>query len=396
MITGAVAALVPLVALAVWAAPHGTASPTAPVPDPECAVLSVRSGSVDGPSMVAGLDPATGAIRSARLLDRRITALGRDTAAYGIGQRRGERAQFVRLGPRGEITVLGPARGLGDVFVGAVHAGVWYLLSHDRLVTVRVDGAARSAPLRLSEPVSVGDWDYDPQRGALLTLASNRLISVDPRTAVVSVLATPRGLPPGDYGAVWLDHRSRALFALHNRSGATYRVPLAGPPVATVSSVGSPVVAADAAGCPPITPAPSPSPSASLSLVRPPPSPASPQPSASAVVVASPASPQPSAAVSSQPPRLVVAAPRPPSPRARPAPVAPPRMVPPLVAPLGVPPKKQPAWPRPPAAAGRADQIAVSAQRRSEERERSRRRVAAAAAILTLGGMLARSRARSR
>lgn len=419
LITGGVAGLVPLVALAIWAAPGGSTAPRAVAV--ECAVVSVRATTPDGPSTLVTVDPATGAVRSPRLLDRRINALGRDdtplitakraathrnpgplvhdqrgrgAGVYGIGQRKGERAQFVRLGPRGEITVLGPARGLGDVFVGAVHGGVWYLLSRDTLVTVKVDGLARSAPRRLSRPLSIGDWDYDPHRGALLALASNQLVAVDPHSGAVTVVATPRGLPPGDYGAIWLDHRSRALFGLNNRSGATYRVPLAGPPVATLASAGSPVTAADAAGCPPSAPSHSASPSPSV--VRPEPSPASPPPSASAPVAVpspEPPSPQPLVAVAG-PPRMRPPRVRPPG--AQPVRVAPPRAMPPQVAPLGVRPQRRQVKPQPPVAGRPTDPVAVTAQRHADKRERSRRRVAAAAAILTLGGMLARGRARGR
>ncbi|NUO58771.1 MAG: hypothetical protein HOV71_05615 [Hamadaea sp.] len=396
VIAYAAAGVFPLVGWAAMAAagPVGTCDP-----------VQVRT--VAGSSTLVIVGPS-GEPMSIRVLPQRINAIGRDddNSLYGIAQPVGARAQFVRISSLGQISVLGEARGLGDVFVGAAHAGTLLLLSGDDLITIRIAGLVRAAPIPLSAPVSIGDWAFDPTRGTLLAVSTTSdrpaLISVGV-DGTVTTLGFPAGLPRGSYGAVWLDHN--ALFALHNESGATYRVPLDGH-AATRIAAGAPLTAADAASCAvvPVPPAsPSPSPISPSPVVRPPQSPSPVSPSAS-----------PSPSTSLSPPPVVAVPPRPSvAPKSRPVRVRPPAvpsprtLVPPRTAAPTTrtrPTPQRPSTPSrgvvppmlPPLRPDHVSPVVANAQSHAKERERSRRRVAVAAAVMTLGAVLARSRTRTR
>lgn len=403
VIAYAAAGVIPLVGLAAMAA----AGPEAA----ECAAVQVRTAATGTSTLVTVSD--RGVPMSIRVLPRRINAIGRDddNQLYGIAQPVGARAQFVRISEDGRLTVLGVAQGLGDVFVGTAHAGSLLLLSGNSLVTVRIAGLVRAAPVPLSVPVSIGDWAFDAGRGALLALSTHSdrpaLIAVDPKLGTVTTLGFPARLPRGSYGGIWLDHG--ALFALHNESGATYRVPLDGH-AATLVAAGAPVTAVDAASCAAL-PAPPASPSPSLSpVVRPTQSPSpvtpsdSPSPAPSPIPPTSPppASPSVIVVVPPKPPRVV------PPPRVRrphlhpPQAAAPPALppVPPPAPPRPVPPPRPPKVVVPPLPVAttpqRVSPIVANGKAHAQDRERSRRRVAVAAAVMTLGAVLARSRTRTR
>ncbi|MEV0267528.1 hypothetical protein AB0H43_02005 [Hamadaea sp. NPDC050747] len=398
VIAYAAAGVFPLVGWAAMAAagPAGTCDP-----------VQVRTAA--GTSTLVTVGPS-GEPMSIRVLPQRMNAIGRDDddSLYGIAQPVGARAQFVRISSLGQISVLREARGLGDVFVGAAHAGTLLLLSGDDLITIRIAGLVRATPVPLSTPVSIGDWVFDATRGTLLAVSATSdrpaLISVGV-DGTVTTLGFPGGLPRGSYGAVWLDHN--ALFALHNESGATYRVPLDGH-AATRIAAGAPLTASDAASCAvvPAPPAsPSPSPVSPSPVVRPPQSPSPVGPSAS---------PSPSTSVSQSP---VIAVPPWPSvvPKPRPVRVRPPAVPSPRTL---IPPPPRTAAPTthtrptpqtpstpsrvvvppmlPPQRPDHVSPVVANAQSHAKERERSRRRVAVAAAVMTLGAVLARSRTRTR
>src|SRR5690349_13982623 len=122
VIAYAVAGAIPLVGLAALSAAGSDAVSW-------CGAVQVRTATT-GPStlVTVGTD---GVPVSIRVLPQRINAIGRDddNALYGIAQPVGARAQFVRISELGQISVLGAARGLGDVFVGTAHAGRLLLLS---------------------------------------------------------------------------------------------------------------------------------------------------------------------------------------------------------------------------------------------------------------------------
>ncbi len=230
-------------------------------------------------------------------------------------------ARAIRIGHDGAFADLGPIAGapadnFAAAYSGAISGDHWYLLQDQVVYTVSLTARAVVRTAALASPIDIGDWAY--WRGSLLglsTVGRAELVSVNPVSGAVSVLAEPGGLPEGSsYGAAWL--LNGQLHALHNATGQIFRLDPGNPstPAVPVALLGSDTASSDGASCPAYTP-PSPSPSPSPSTPpSPAPSPSTSEPPASPAPPSNPAPPWPSCPpASTAPPSASAVSPGPPA-----------------------------------------------------------------------------------
>jgi len=303
-------ALLPVLAITALFSPRSDAvTPTV------CEALLVRTGEHGGGTTLSRVALPSGTETALPGAPGEMNALGYSPSqdlVYGIGHH----GHVVRITRSGGVTDLGYPHGVprDDLMLataGAVVGGALVVRLDDRLFTIDVTPSSK-AYLSVTRVVrmrpeadGLDDFAVDPVDGLLYGVNSTHgpptVVSVDPGSGAVRIVATPAGLPHGSsYGAAVIDS-SRTLYVLDNNDGHRSRlfaIPHGGPAHELTSA--PPVGTSDAAGClgmptPPPPPPPPPPPTTTTTTTHPapppPPSPAPPPPSPSPAPVVVPPPP---------------------------------------------------------------------------------------------------------
>ncbi len=278
--------LLPVLAIAALFSPQSDAvTPTV------CEAILVRTGEHGIGTTLSTVSLPSGAERQLRSASVEMNALGYVSSqdlVYGIG----DHGHVLRIDRSGGIKDLGYPQGVprGDLALataGAAMGGTLVVRLDDRLFTIDVTPSSRTylsvtRVVRMRpEADGVDDFAVDPVDGLFYGVNSTHgrptVVSIDPSTGAVHVVATPAGLPAhgSSYGAAVIDS-SRTLYVLDNDDGHRSRlfaIPRGGPAreVSSAPAVGT----SDAAGClgMPTPPPPPPPPPTTTTTTPPPPPP---------------------------------------------------------------------------------------------------------------------------
>lgn len=310
--------LLPVLAIAALFTPQSDAvTPTV------CEAILVRTGEHGIGTTLSSVSLPGGAERVLHSAPIELNAVGYVSSqdlVYGIG----DHGHLYRIDRSGGIRDLGypagvPRGGLALATAGAALGGTLVVRLDDRLLTIDVAPSSRTY-LSVTRVVrmrpgadGLDDFAVDPVDGLFYGVNATHgrptVVSVDPSSGTVRVVATPDGLPAhgSSYGAAVIDS-SRTLYVLDNDDGHRSRlfaIPRGGP--AREVSSGPAVGTSDAAGClgmptPPPPPPPPPPPrlktttppppTTTTTTTTPPPPPPPPSPAPTSAVVVPPPSPQ--------------------------------------------------------------------------------------------------------
>lgn len=307
--------------------------------DGECDAFGVYAPHYGAPSTLVRLSLPSGSATKLDKVGNELNAIGYAPAQnllYGVSTR----SEVVTIDRRGVAVVRGKVHGVGDATAGAISGSTLYLRDGLKLMSLDVDPASPTylKIIRwkwLSWLADVDDFDFGPDALLYGVTGSGAVVSIDPVRGHVRIIAKPKALPHGTYGAVLMSS-GRVLYAVNNRSDGKsrlYRIPLSAPQTAAEIAAYPPAAVTDAAGCLPAPP-----------VVEPPPPPTPPQPPpppAAQRPVVPPAAPSPAPGTTT------------PAPPAESAPEAVPPPIPP--APTAKPKKSPPPSVRPAAAPVRPD-----------------------------------------
>jgi hypothetical protein len=296
--------------------------------DGECDAFEVYTPKHGSSSTVVRLSLPGGTATEIRRFGNELNAIGyssKQNLLYGVSTR----SQVVTIDRGGNAVVRGKVHGVGDATAGAISGSTLYLRDGLKLVSLDIDPASPTYLQItrwkwLSWHADVDDFDFGSDALLYGVTSTGTVVSIDPVRGKVRVVAEPKALPHGTYGAVLMSP-GRVLYAINNRShgmSRLYRIPLDAPQSAAEIAAFPAADVTDAAGC---MPAPR--------IVDPPVPPPTPPP---------PSPPPPSATQRPAPP-----APRPPAPTTTTTPPPPairaPGPLPPLPPPASTPkPKKSP------------------------------------------------------
>jgi len=349
-----------------------------------CSILDFQSAGFTSLSRLVRVELPAGTTTDLGGLDYQVQAAGysaRQNLVYGVAtrDRKGwllRRPRLLTISTRGTVTELGEVRsgagGLANPVGGAVadSAGKFYVRDVHRLFAIDIDpesptyrkvvGDVRLKPV--ASALFVDDFGVSPVSGKLYGVSttghSAKLVSLDPGTGAVQVVASVPGIPWQDsYSSVVVGASEvYAVHTGHGRPSRLFRIGFDGS--ATQIASWRPLAFSEAAGClqstapPPVTPTPTP----------PPPTPtATPTPTPRPTVTPTPPPPRPTPAPSS----IVPAPTRPaqprtptPTPTPRPTPTTEPQLVIPAPTPTPTPTPAAPP-PEPPAEFVAAQQVAA-------------------------------------
>jgi hypothetical protein len=254
-----------------------------------CEAILVRTGEHGIGTTLSGVTLPSGAERVLHAAPVELNALGYVSSqdlVYGIG----DHGHLFRIDRSGGIKDLGYPQGVprGDLALataGAAMGGTLVVRLDDRLFTIDVAPSSRTylsvtRVVRMRpEADGLDDFAVDPVDGLFYGVNATHgrpsVVSIDPSSGAVRVVATPAGLPThgSSYGAAVIDS-SRTLYVLDNddsHRSRLFAIPRGGPAreVSSAPAVGS----SDAAGClgMPTPPPPPPPPPRSTTPAPPPP-----------------------------------------------------------------------------------------------------------------------------
>ncbi|SMD23625.1 DUF6923 family protein [Kibdelosporangium aridum] len=292
-----------------------TGSGSARAADGECDAFEVYTPKHGSMSTLVRLALPEGRGAELRKFSNELNAIGYSRSQnllYGVSTR----SHVVTLDRGGTAVDRGKVRGIGDATAGAISGSTLFLRDGLKLVSLDINPASPTylqitRTKWLSWLAHVDDWDFGSDALLYGVTSVGMVVSVDPLTGKVRVVAKPSGLPVGTYGAV-LMAPGRILYAIVNRShgkSRLYRIPLNAPKNTVEVAAFAPADTTDAAGCltpPPVVEPPAPPP-------QPPPPP--PPPPSQRPTPPRTSTPRPTTTTPPPPPvRQVIQPPPPPSP----------------------------------------------------------------------------------
>ncbi|MBP2330899.1 hypothetical protein JOF56_011284 [Kibdelosporangium banguiense] len=256
--------------------------------DGECDAFEVYTPKHGSSSTVVRLSLPDGGAGEIGQFGNELNAIGYaagQNLLYGVSTR----SQVVTIDRSGEAVVRGKVHGIGDATAGAVSGSTLYLRDGPKLMSLDIDPASPTylQVTRwkwLSWLADVDDFDFGPDALLYGVTSAGMVVSIDPVRGKVRVVAKPKALPHGTYGAVLMSP-GRILYAINNRShgkSRLYRIALNDPQTATEVAAFPAADTTDAAGClpaPRIEEPPAPPPSPQPPPPPPPPPPATQRPS---------------------------------------------------------------------------------------------------------------------
>ncbi|RSM59664.1 hypothetical protein DMH04_55590, partial [Kibdelosporangium aridum] len=233
---------------------------TARAADGECDAFEVYTPKHGSMSTLVRLSLPEGRGAELRKFSNELNAIGYSRSQnllYGVSTR----SHVVTLDRGGTAVDRGKVRGIGDATAGAISGSTLFLRDGLKLVSLDINPASPTylqitRTKWLSWLAHVDDWDFGSDALLYGVTSVGMVVSVDPLTGKVRVVAKPSALPFGTYGAV-LMAPGRILYAIVNRShgkSRLYRIPLTGPKNTAEVASFAPADTTDAAGC--LTPPP--------------------------------------------------------------------------------------------------------------------------------------------
>jgi hypothetical protein len=304
--------------------------------DGECDAFEVYTPKHGSSSTVVRLSLPDGTANEIRIFGNELNAIGYSASQnllYGVSTR----SQVVSIDRGGNAVVRGKVHGIGDATAGAVSGSTLYLRDGLKLVSLDIDPASPTYLQItrwkwLSWLADVDDFDFGPDALLYGVTSAGTVVSIDPVRGKVRVVAKPKALPHGTYGAVLMSP-GRVLYAINNRShglSRLYRIPLNALQSAAEIAAFPAADVTDAAGCMPAPP-----------IVEPPAPPSPPPPPPPPATQRSvPPAPRPPAPTTTTPPPPAIRAPGPlpplpPAPTPKPKPKnSPPPSARPIAAPV--------------------------------------------------------------
>jgi hypothetical protein len=312
-------------------------STAATAADGACDAFEVYTPKHGSSSTVVRLQLPEGSARELRKVTVELNGIGyaaSQNLLYGISTE----SHVVTIDPGGAVVDRGKVHDVGDATAGAISGSTLFLRDGSRLLSLDINPASPTY-LKiihvkwLSWFADVDDFDFGSDALLYGVTNSGTVVTIDPLHGTVRMVARPKALPYGTYGAVLMSP-GRILYAINNRvDGASrlYKIPLAAPETAVEVASFPAADATDAAGClppPPVIEPPTsnpPTPEPPPAAVPAPPKTSAParKPAPTTTTTPPPAVVQPPAPSQTPTPPKTTHKPPPPSPRPVAAPVQP-------------------------------------------------------------------------